>query len=631
MSENRSWSTEGLIRADEKSETLIFPLSSEEPYRRWDGVEILDHGEGAVDLSWLNSGNAPLLDNHDRYTGLRSQIGRIQRAWLEDKRIYVEVQFSNRDDVKGIRQDVLEGVVRNVSVGYERSEILKNEVDDTYRVMKWKPIEASFVAVPADMTVGVGRNSEQPSLQETQMSKETMTVPSGNEGNNPAARAADATLPGLPVTPVAATPTAAERSDELATAMGEIIAMATTHNKRDLADEFIGAEIRAGRVPSIAAFQGKLRQALPADTPIRNIDIGLNERERKSFSLVKLARVIADGLDTGAARTATFELEACAAAAQKVNARNGGLVMPMDLLNTWSDATDDYGNRSSDLPLSRAAMATSGNPNVQSVDHLGTRFIDNLRNASSILSMGVTVLAGLDGNIEIPGGDANIAAAWLGAEDANAAESVPTFRKVSMAIKDVAAYTDMTRRMLMQSTIDVEMYVRRQLVRSMVEAIDLAGLQGSGAAGVPRGLKNTAGIGSVVFAAVNPTWGEIVDLETDVADANALFGNTGYLGTTNMRGYFKKTPKVSGQAVFIMDSNNDGLNGHRYVASNQVTAGDLYFGNWADMLMGLWGSLELGRSTEAKFLSGGVRLRAIQSVDFGVARVGSFSLGNDGI
>ena len=46
--------------------------------------------------------------------------------------------------------------------------------------------------------------------------------------------------------------------------------------------------------------------------------------------------------------------------------------------------------------------------------------------------------------------------------------------------------------------------------------------------------------------------------------------------------------------------------------------------------MGMWGSLELDRSTEAKFLSGGLRIRAIQSVDFGVRRVGSFALGNDG-
>lgn len=574
---------------------------------RWGEAEILVHSAAAVDLSFLNSGTAPLLDSHNRHDGLRAVIGVVIRAWIKDKRLWVEARFSNRAAAQEVYHDVLDGVIQNVSVGYDVTEYVRDENSNppSYRVTKWRPKEASFVAIPADATVGMGRSEI---AMESPMDPKTLPLP-----GQP------------PITPavVVTGPTPAERGAEIADASREINALAATHNQRDLADAFIDEAMRAGSVPSLATFRGKLRAVVPSDTPLVNRDIGLTPTESRSFSLVRLAASMAENATDGDRSAAAFEREACEAAARTAEGATRGFRLPTDIMNAWGN------------PLvagqSRAAMGTGGNPNVQSVDHLSDRFIDNLRRASTVLQMGVTMLSGLDGNVEIPGGDVNATALWLASEDANAAETVPTFRKVTMSIKDVAAYTDLTRRMLLQSTIDIEMYVRAQLTRAMVEAIDIAGLEGSGAAGIPRGLKNTVGIGGVTFAAANPTWGEIVDLETDVADANALFGNTGYLGTTNMRGHFKKTLKTAGVGGYIMDSNSDGLNGHRYAASTGVTSGDLYFGNWSDMLMGLWGSLDLDRDTSAKFLAGGVRLRAIQSVDFGVARVGSFSLGNDGV
>lgn len=584
---NRAAQATTQIRKGEGDRTVIFPLSSETPYLRSRGYEILVHTDDSVDLSFLNSGSAPLLDSHDRWTGLKAQIGVIIRAWLEDNRIYVEAKFSEKPEADTVYRDVLAGIVSNVSVGYDVMEIQPDDVNNRYFVTKWKPMEASFVPIPADATVGVGRSA---TLMEGRMTTETK-----------------------PKLPAAEMPTdLASRGVEIADASREIHALAAVHNKRDLAIEFVDAAVRAGKIPSLAEFRGTIRKELPEDVPLVNRDIGLTKKERDSFRLIRLAAAM-EGSVPNAVRAAAFEMEACEAAAKTAEGETRGYRLPTDIMDNW------------DL---RAAISAGGTPNVQSVDHLSGRFIDSLRNASTVLQMGVTTLSGLEGNIEIPGGDTNTQAAWLAAEDAPAAESNPTFRKVSMSVKDVAAYTDITRRMMQQATIDIEMYARNQLMRSLADAIDLAGLSGSGAAGVPRGLKNTVGIGSVVFVGANPTWGEIVDLETDVAVANALMGNTGYLGSVSMRGYFKQTLKSAGVSGYIMSSNDDGLNGYRYGASNAVDAADLYFGNWSDLLMGLWGSMDLDRDTAAKFLSGGIRLRGIQSVDFAVARVGSFSLGN---
>jgi HK97 family phage major capsid protein len=425
----------------------------------------------------------------------------------------------------------------------------------------------------------------------------------------------------------------AARGAEIADAQREIFALAATHNERELADTFVDTAMRAGTVPSLAAFRGVLRSKLPADKPLVNRDVGLTTRETQRFSLVNLARSFLDG-----GNVASVERAACQAAAEADpdGAARGGFLLPPEVLNSWNNFEYD-GQRMSNTntrqevarAMERVAIGTGVQTQLIFTEHLADRFIDNLRNASSVLRAGVTILAGLDSNVEIPGGNANITAAWLAAEAANAAETVPTFRKITLSVKDLAGYTDMTRRMMMQSSIDIEAYVRNQLTFSMVEQIDLAGLAGAGSGGVPQGLKGTAGIGSVAYAAVGaaPIWAEIVAFETAVATANALRGNPTWIMPASMRGYLKSTEKAASTGIYLMQSNEAGLNGYPVITSNQCLAADMYFGNFADQLMGMWGSLSLDRDLSALFLSGGVRLRAIQSVDFAVQRVGSFCYG----
>jgi len=65
----------------QESRRRTISFSSEEPYRRFFGMEILDHGENAVDLSRLNSVGV-LLFNHNT----DKVVGKVIRAWVEDLR-----------------------------------------------------------------------------------------------------------------------------------------------------------------------------------------------------------------------------------------------------------------------------------------------------------------------------------------------------------------------------------------------------------------------------------------------------------------------------------------------------------------------------------------------------------------
>ena len=158
-----------MIRASEDTEdnrkyTLSF--SSEEPYDRWFGPEILDHSDGAVDMTRLTDIGVVLF-NHNRDI----VIGKVTRAWIENNRGYAEIEFDPDEQAELIRQKVESGTLKGVSVGYRVEsweEVMpgKQSADGKYIgpcsiARRWAPYEISIVSVPADATVGVGREMEE--------------------------------------------------------------------------------------------------------------------------------------------------------------------------------------------------------------------------------------------------------------------------------------------------------------------------------------------------------------------------------------------------------------------------------------------------------------------------------------
>ena len=159
--------------------------------------------------------------------------------------------------------------------------------------------------------------------------------------------------------------------------------------------------------------------------------------------------------------------------------------------------------------------------------------------------------------------------------------------------------------------------------------MDKACLEGTGTGGQPTGLLNTTGVNQVTnFAAANPTFAEVVGLETAVALDNALMGNLAYILGAGMYGALKTTEKASGTAQFVDDGST--INGYRSLVSNQATAGNLYFGNFSDVLIGLFGGLDLTIDPYTHSKSGTIRVVALQSMDVAVRHAQSFAFGNDG-
>jgi len=151
------------INVEERTVELVWTTGAQVKRASWsrgDYIEELSLQPGAVRLERLNAG-APLLNSHSSYD-LRDQIGVVLRAWLTGKEGRALVKFSSRVEVEPIFQDVLDGIYRNVSVGYK---VHKTERDETgvtpvERAVDWEPYELSLVPIPAD--AGSQVRSEEP-------------------------------------------------------------------------------------------------------------------------------------------------------------------------------------------------------------------------------------------------------------------------------------------------------------------------------------------------------------------------------------------------------------------------------------------------------------------------------------
>jgi HK97 family phage major capsid protein/HK97 family phage prohead protease len=572
-----------LTSFDEVEErTFEFPFSSEYPVARYFGNEILSHESKAADLSRLNDG-APLLFNHnpDRV------IGVVERAYIDGnkRRGYARVRFSRNPFAQEILSDVKDGVLRNVSFGYSIDKMEERGSGD-FVATAWSPYEISVVSVPADPGVGIGRSLEDDNAASAAPTPDP--IPSMEN-----------TTPDLAV--VRAEAAEAERAR-----ISDITSLCTKHGMEDLGRQMVesGRSIDEAR----AAVLDKLN--IPQETvTMQAADIGLSEKESRSFSFLRAINYLSNPTDRSAREAAAFEIEASEAAAAKLGRQSRGITIPQDVLRR-------------DLNVGTA----SAGGNLVATELDAGSFIDLLRNASALDQAGATVLTGLTGNVAIPRQSGAATAYWV-AESGSPTESQQTVDQVSLVPRTVAAYTDFSRRLMIQSSIDVENMVRSDLASVIALKIDAAGLYGTGSNSEPLGLKNTTGIGTEDFAAAAPTFAEVVALESDVATANALLGTPVYLMNAAMRGNLKTTKKDAGSGIFIME--NGEVNGYRGVLSNQVASGDLWFGNFADLIIGYFSGLDLMVDPYTHSTSGTVRVVAMQDCDIAIRHPESFSRGND--
>lgn len=630
--------------ANRDKRTLELVWSTGAQVRRYDWwedefwIEELDLSRAS--LARMNNG-APLLNSHARWD-LRDVIGVVERAWIDGDEGRCEVRFSNREDVRPIAEDAYDGILRNVSIGYEVHEFEERGFDPEtgYRIMRavdWTPFEVSLVPVGADDRAGTRSRDD----GAAERPRHACAV----RFHQPAAEAARTQE--VDMTQAAAAASEAEKAAEKArietvrneaqenerARVRDILAVGEQFGYQDLARTFV-AEGKSEREFRDAVLE-EIRKKHTGAVSAGERDIGMTGQELRRYSLTKAIRALVENnwKDAG------FERECSEAAARRdgLAPAHGGfkvpwevqsrLLMPADLGRMMAQggpgAVEAFVRAMMSRDLSAATDSAGGF--LVATNNLAGSFIEMLRASTVVASLGATTLPGLRDDVTIPKQSGAATAYWLANETTAITESQQTFGQVALTPRNVGAYTEVSRQLLMQSSPAADMIVMEDLRRQLALAIDVAALNGSGASGQPTGILNTGGIGSVTGTSI--AYAGVLEFQTDVATANALEEGCAYVTTPAIAALLAQRVKFTSTASPLWDGNllNGSISGFRARATTQMPAATMLFGAFRQVILAEWGALEIALNPYANFPAAISGIRGIVSVDIGVRQAGAFS------
>lgn len=269
-------------------------------------------------------------------------------------------------------------------------------------------------------------------------------------------------------------------------------------------------------------------------------------------------------------------------------------------------------------------------------DYRPELFIDRLRNATKVRSLGASLLSGLSGNVTIPRRKTSVVAGWV-AENTPLPESDASFDSISLSPKHAGAIMQWSRNMVQQASPDIETLCRNDMALTLAETLDYAAILGAGTNNEPTGVLNTKGISEIATsdAGRNLTYDDVADLVGLVDDANANGSAVGFLTNSQVRRQAAKLKTTQGEPLGL----NVIFQGKPLAVTNIIPAtmgkgksfSPLIYANWSDLLIGVWSELDiLVNPYEADAYSkGNVSIRAMMTVDINVRHPESFAVIRD--
>ncbi len=580
---------------DEEKRIVRIGVSSESPVERDFGLEVLSHKKEDIDMEFMASGRAPLLNNHK----MDEQIGVVRSFYLDEtqRRTVALVEFGKSALAQEVFEDVKSGIKQNISVGYSVKKLVRAKDDEgkEYYRASWTPMEASIVSIPADASkfVGVGRSSEK-TLNTNKV--ETMTEE----------------------TQVDVRQVSESAKAEALASVSEIIALGKHHNQRDLAEKAIERGV------TVEQFRGELLEAVrndqPLETPAAVVDVA--KSEQREYSLIRAIKAAS----SGDWREAGYEREISDEIAHRSGKEARGFYLPANI---------NWGQRD------QTAGTNSAGGFLVGTDHLADQFIEALYARLTITSLGARVMQGLKGDVAIPKLSASVTNSAFVAEGSAPSEGAATFAQVTMSPKTLAAYVDVSRRLMQQSDPSVEQVLRNDIINTFARKIDDVAIEG-GASNAPSGIIANSDTNVVAMgtngAAI--TYAKVVELMKAVEEDNAMINNSAFLTNPKviaaLRTVSKQASGVEGN--FIMDPNGTILGTD--VASSTLVPSDLskgtgsnlsamIYGDFSQIMLGFWSGVDVVVDQSSLSTSGGTRLAFFQDLDVALRYPESFAVIKD--
>lgn len=515
---------------NEAERTVELSFSSELPYRRWFGDEILGHNAGEVDFSRLNN-KASLLWNHNT----DEQIGVVEKAWVDatTKKGRAIVRFSKNPKPDEIFKDVIDGIRTLVSVGYmvKSMSLISKEGDvETHRVTEWEPYEISFVSVPADASVGVGRADKPTAIEPT---KQNIMTP--------------------------------EQIKAEQDRINAILEVGVRHNVETAKVQEAIKSNRSADAFAVSILEAKATSVAAAPATAKPA-VELTDAEVKQYSLSRaITNFVRDGKWSG------FEKDISDKLARELGVTPSGLLVPQQIRSAQN-----------------ATVATEGGVLV-STESRPDQLVSLLRNKMVARQLGATVLTGLKGNVLIPTVTQGSTAYWV-PENGSTTASQLKFGSRLMTPKRLTARVSYTKQLLAQGNPSIDALLSSDLATAAALELDRAALHGTGANGEPLGLFGTTGINTVTFGGA-ATYAKVVEFGSKIEAANYDATSLKYATTPEVFAALKTKLKASGVAGFIAEAGK--IDGFDTLRSKQVSGNKVAFGDWSQLIIGEWEAYDL--------------------------------------
>lgn len=575
-------------QVNQETRQITFSCASNKPYQRYDqdsGIaynQILIVNESAVDLSRLNN-SAPLLFNHD----VNKFLGMVEKAWIVQDRVYVRVRFSRNDDFANrIYQDILDGIVKNVSIGYvvqgyvDRKE---NGVNNRY-VEKWMIYETSIVSIPADDSVGIRtleikenikmdceQTNEKQLIQE-QVEKEIVeqVVEQKIENEQPKKQQVIEQV-------------IDQQADQIQRLKieNEALKQQIEKLKEQPKEQVIEQTVEQVKEQPIDEQTKEEIQKMGEDFNIPKEQI--RSAIEKKLSVKEFKQVIKQKSFNKSKEDKKMEKRF----AQYLSERQ--FEQPF-MLRDFAGFAD------------QALVGTETTPLVAALDkRLGVK--------------GYRALNGLRSNISIPVQNSRLTVGEVGICE-SAVDSNPTFEKVEMSPKKITGSVLVCKEMLANTNSDVEAFIIDSLLKQITYKIEAMMLDK-----VAEGANK-----EINYASVNAiTWADVLAMEAAID--GYLVDNMAFVMSPSARAALKATPKAENTiAGFICEGNE--VNGYAVNVTGVAGNDNIYFGDWNELVLGTWGQgIEILVDPYTESRAGNVVIVASALVDAAVVQKDAFAVG----
>lgn len=609
-------------------------FSSELPVIRYDYetgdlfMEVLGHGPGEIDLERASQGLA-VLEHHNwrGQVGIADNIERVDTPALE-----ADVMFSSVDRGPIVETDVLERVRRFVSVSYfpEEYEVIepgdrKTGKLEVRRCTKWEPIELSFVAVPADYTVGPKRDrGEEPELRE-------VIVKTKDGGAVVEERVMPEKKEGEATERVTVVPNGGEAAAKRAEEIADLCAS-------------------QGCPERTAHF---LRTGLNVDQVAREL---LTARSTGVGTAVVRATPGVEAIDTGSKAQPAYSFQRALLCALQM--RESGKVDPCYELDVHNELTrrrpdcvsdnqgfkvplrDPNSKRSGLPPLIARTMGSSlAGTGAETVFTQSGDLIDLLANKAMVIRRGAEVMPGLTAPLQFPKINSDPTVYWRGENPGS--DVTPSDMATGMAGLNPKTLTGqwlVPKQLLRLAGIDWEARARVGFARAHGLAIDRAAMHGTGGEYQPMGLYNVSGVQPLAYGGA-ASYSKLVDQTALSANANAGdLDSLGWIMSILQAGRLRRTLVASSSgSAFIWQGSYDegdvagfGASATKQVAENLGAGANeegIMFGPWRLCKIGFWGDLEILVNPYALDGQGIVKITSFQMGDVLFTRPEAFTKG----